>query len=257
MLLDLLGESRRHGPEAYLAARVFVATVASFNVWLAGLVGRSFGGPWAAAGAAAALAVFPLSSAVAHEVRPDLCLETLGLLSLLLYSRVAWGRKEFGLAGVIAGVSAAIKFSGLLFLSAAAVSALVRRSGFKRFIGASMLAGALVIVATPYALVHPDEYLGGRSELDVYFQGFTPGGFWRNVSAYAGAAFSFGGPVGALLAAAGFLTAGDARRFTWLPWLTHFLLTLAVFSLATIAFPRHLLQVTGGLCVLFLSLIHI
>ena len=250
-IIGLLGEARRHGPEAYLACRVFVAGVASLNVWLAGLVGRAFGGPWAAAGASLALAVFPLSSAVAHEVRPDLCLETLGLLSLVLYSRETWGRREFTFAGLLAGIATAIKFSGLLFLSGTFVSSLVRRSGLKRVIAALMLAGAVVILATPYALVHTNQYLGGRSELDVYFQGFTLGGLWRNVSTYAGAAFSLGGPIGALVAVAGFLTAGSARRFTWLPWLAHFLLTLTVFSLASIAFPRHLLQVTGGLCVLF------
>lgn len=250
-VLDLLGESRRHGPEAYLAGRVFVATVASLNVWLAGLVGRAMGGPWAAAGASLALAVFPLSSAVAHEVRPDLCLESLGLLSLLLYSRGNWGRKEFGLSGLLAGTASAIKFSGLLFLTGTAVSALVRRSGLKRLVAASVLAGLVVILATPYALVHPNEYLGGRSELDVYFQGFTWGGFLRNVAIYTGAAFSFGGLMGALLAVFGFITAGSARRVTWLPWLAHFLATLVVFSLASIAFPRHILQATGGLCVLF------
>jgi len=250
-LLGLLGEARRHGPEAYLAGRVFVAFVASLNVWLAGLVGRALGGPWAAAGASLALAVFPLSSAVAHEVRPDLCLETLGLLSLLLYARPHWEKKEFRLAGLLAGVAAAIKFSGLLFLSGTAVSALVRRSGLKRLVAASMFAGAVVIVATPYALVHAGAYLGGRSELDVYFQGLTLAGFTRNAWTYGTAAFSFGTPIGAVITLVGFATLVASRRWGFLPWLAHFVLTLGVFSLASIAFPRHLLQVTGGLCVLF------
>lgn len=250
-LLALLGESRRHGPEAYLACRVFVASIASLNIWLAGLVGRALGGPWAAVGGSLALAVFPLSSAAAHEVRPDLCLETLGLLSLLLYSREKWERKEFGLAGLIAGIATAIKFSGLLFLSGTTASALVRRAGMKRLFAAAILAGLIVILATPYALVHTNEFLGGRSELDVYFQGLTPGGFLRNASFYTGRAFSFGGSIGALVVVVGFATSANARRATWLPWLVHFVLTLFVFSLASIAFPRHMLQVTGGLCVLF------
>lgn len=250
-ILDLLGEARRHGPEAYLAGRVFVAGVASLNVWLAGLVGRAFGGPWAAAGASLALAVFPLSAAVAHEVRPDLCLETLGLLSLLLYARPRWERKEFRLAGLLVGIAAAVKFSGLLFLTGTAVSTWVRKAGFKRLLFASILAAVIVIAVTPYAVVHTDAYLGGRSELDVYFQGLTPGGLARNAWMYAKAAFSFGGPLGALVTLVGFSTLGSSRRLTWLPWLTHFALTLGVFSLASIAFPRHLLQVTGGLCVLF------
>ncbi|MEO8500030.1 MAG: hypothetical protein ABI565_03890 [Vicinamibacteria bacterium] len=250
-LLGLLGEARRHGPEAYLVCRVFVASVASLNVWLAGLVGRALGGAWAAAGASLALAVFPLSSAVAHEVRPDLCLETLGLLSVLLYSRERWEGREFSLVGLIAGLGTAIKFSGLLFLSGATASALVRHASFKRLLGAAVLAGAIVIAATPYALIHIDQYLGGRSELDVYFHGLSVGGFVRNVSNYTTAAFSFGGPIGALLVLAGLAALGKARRAVWLPWLVHFGLTLSVFSLASIAFPRHMLQVTGGLCVLF------
>lgn len=250
-ILDFLGEARRHGPEAYLACRVFVASVASLNVWLAGVVARSLGGPWAAAGAALSLAVFPLSTAVAHEVRPDLCLETLGLLSVALYARERWGRREFTCAGVVAGLATAIKFSGLLFLSGTAVASIVRKAGVKRLLAASCLAAAIVLFATPYALAHRDAYLGGRSELDVYFQGLTLLGLWRTSSAYGRSLLSFGGVVGVMTAAFGLWASGAARRLTWWPWLTHFALTLVVFSFASIAFPRHLLQVTGGLCVLF------
>ncbi|MEO5762454.1 MAG: hypothetical protein ABIR28_09100 [Vicinamibacteria bacterium] len=251
-VVDLLGESRRHGPEAYLACRVLVATIASFNVWIAGVVARLLAGPWAAGAAALALAVFPLSTSVAHEVRPDLCLETLGLLGLLLYSKERWGGWEFAQSGVLAGLATAIKFSGLLFLSGTLVSAVVRRGRLAWLVGASFLTGLVVLVATPYALVHTDAYFGGRSELDVYFQGFTLVGLWRNVLAYGGAAFAFGGPLGLGAVVAGFVALGRARFLTLgLPWLVHFALTLSVFSLASIAFPRHMLQVTGGLCVFF------
>jgi len=250
-LLGLLGEARRHGPEAYLVCRVLVASVASVNIWIAGVVARRLGGAWAASGASLALAVFPLSSAVAHEVRPDLCLETLGLLSLLLFARPRWEKRESGLSGLLVGLATAIKFSGLLFLSGTAVSAWIRRVSFKRFLAAALLAFVIVIAATPYALVHADAYLGGRSELDVYFQGLTPLGLTRHLATYAQAAFSFGGVIGALTCVAAFLSLDAARRSTWFPWLAHFLLTLGVFSLASIVFPRHLLQVTGGLCVLF------
>src|SRR6185295_397772 len=101
-----------------------------------------------------------------------------------------------------------------------------------------------------YALVHPEAYLGGRSELDVYFQGLTFEGLTRTSSAYARAAFSFGGPLGALVLAFGFVTFGPSRKRTWVPWLVHLAVVFTVFSFASIAFPRHLLQVTGGLCVL-------
>ncbi len=249
-VLDLLGEGRRHGPEAYLACRVFVATIASLNVWLAGVVARSLGGPWAAAGASLCLAVFPLSTSVAHEVRPDVCLETLGLLSLLLYARERWERKEFLLVSLLVGCATAIKFSGLLFLSGTTVAVITRKASFKRWFFASMFAGVLVLLATPYALLHADAFLGNRSELDVYFQGFSLQDLWRNAAAYGRAVLALGGPLGVLIAFLGFAKAGPALRTAWLPWLAHFALTFAVFSLASLAFPRHLLQVTGGLCVL-------
>ncbi|MEO8361686.1 MAG: glycosyltransferase family 39 protein [Vicinamibacteria bacterium] len=251
-VVDLLGESRRHGPEAYLACRVLVAAIASLNVWIAGLVARSLAGPWAAGTAALALAVFPLSTAVAHEVRPDLCLEMLGLLSLLLYSRDRWTGREFAQSGLLAGFATAIKFSGLLFLSGTLVSAVVRRGRLAWLVGATVLTGLVVIVATPYALVHTDAYFGGRSELDVYFQGFTFAGLWRNVLTYGGAVFAFGGPIGVGAVVVGFVSIGRARFMTLvMPWLVHFAMTLSIFSLASIAFPRHMLQVTGGLCVFF------
>ena len=249
-ILDVLGESRRHGPEAYLAGRVLVASIASLNIWIAAQVARSFGGPWAMAGAAFSLAVFPISSAVAHEVRPDLLLETLGLLSLLLYARSTWARKETGLLGGLAGTAAAIKFSGFLFLGGTVVAAWIRRAGIGRLMSAILISVLVVLLATPYALVRPEEYVGGRSELDVYFQGLTARGFLSNLAAYTTAAFSFGGMTGAALATYGFATLGPGRA-AFLPWLAHFVLTLIAFSLASIVFPRHLLQVTGGLCVLF------
>ncbi len=249
-ILDLLGEARRHGPEAYLACRVFVATIASLNVWLAGVVARSLGGPWAAAFASLSLAVFPLSTSVAHEVRPDVCLETLGLLSLLLYARERWEKKEFFLFALLVGCATAIKFSGLLFLSGTTVAVITRKAGFKRWLLASMFAGVLVLLATPYAFLHADAFLGNRSELGVYFHGFAVEGLWRNAATYGKAVLALGGPLGVLIAFLGFAKVGPALRTAWLPWLAHFALTFAVFSLASIAFPRHLLQVTGGLCVL-------
>lgn len=248
-LIDVLGEGRRHGPEAYLASRVLVAFIASLNVWLAGAVARSFAGPWAAAAAAFGLAVSPLSASVAHEVRPDLILETLGLLSLLLYSREVWGQRESALAGVLSGVAAATKFSGFLFLGGTSVAILLRRAGWGRLLLAGVICAAVVLLATPYMIVRPEAYLGGRSELDVYFQGLTLPGWARNLRAYALAAFSFGGIPGAALAVLGLISLKNRSAF--LPWLIHFVLTLAVFSLASLAFPRHMLQVTGGLCVLF------
>ena len=248
-LIDLLGEGRRHGPEAYLASRVLVAFIASLNVWLAGAVARSFAGPFAAAASAFALAVSPLSASVAHEVRPDLILETLGLLSLLLYSRERWSNRECVLAGVLSGVAAAIKFSGLLFLGGMAVAIVMRRAGLRRLFLVGLICGGVMLLATPYAILRPEAYLGGRSELDVYFQGLTLSGWVLNLLAYASAAFSFGGFLGAMVTVVGVISL--KTRSALLPWFVHFALTLAVFSLASLAFPRHMLQVTGGLCVLF------
>lgn len=248
-VIDLLGEGRRHGPEAYLASRVLVAFIASLNIWLAGAVARSFAGAWAAAAAALGLAVSPLSASVAHEVRPDLILETFGLLSLLLYSRETWGRRESVLAGVLSGLAAATKFSGFLFLGGTSAAILLRRAGWGRLFQAALACVAIVLLATPYMILRPEAYLGGRSELDVYFQGLTFPGWTQNLRGYASAAFSFGGVPGAVIAGAGFISLKN--RSALLPWLTHFVLTLAVFSLASLVFPRHMLQVTGGLCVLF------
>ncbi len=249
-IVAALGEGKRHGPEAYLACRVFVAAVASFNVWIAGALARRLAGPWAGGAAALALAVSPLSSSVAHEVRPDLLLETLGLLAIALYARV-WNRKEEMLAGGIVGTATAIKFSGLLFLAGSGIAAWLRRIPLTRVLALCAFAALIVIGSTPYAIVRLDAYFGGRSELDVYFQGLTFGRFAANFATYSRAAFSFGGIVGALVAAFGLLTQDADRRRTWWPWLTHFLLTLVVFSLASLAFPRHVLQVMAGLCVLF------
>ena len=176
---------------------------------------RSFAGPFAAAAAAFALAVSPLSASVAHEVRPDLILETLGLLSLLLYSREKWGNRECVLAGVLSGAAAAIKFSGFLFLGGMAAAIGQRRAGWRRLFLAGLICGGVVLLATPYAILRPEAYLGGRSELDVYFQGLTLSGWVRNLWSYASAAFSFGGLLGAVVTVIGVI--GLKTRSSLLP----------------------------------------
>src|SRR5262245_8375626 len=70
------------GPGAYLAARGLVASFGVLSVGLVGLIGMRRFGAWAGLSAAALLAVSPLEVITAHEVRPDVALESFALVAL-------------------------------------------------------------------------------------------------------------------------------------------------------------------------------
>src|SRR5262245_1412791 len=89
----LLGRERWHGPDAYLVSRALVAAFGVFNVGLAGFVGARLIAPSAGLAAALFVAVSPVDVQTAHEVRPDVILETFGLLALLGLRRIGAGAR--------------------------------------------------------------------------------------------------------------------------------------------------------------------
>ena len=242
----------RLGPSAYLLSRGVVAAFSVLSVALcARLAHKLWGGVAPALLAAALLAVSPVEVETAHMVRPDVVLATFVLLSCLLLLRVGEGWKGDLQAGLSIGVATAVKFTGALLVPCY----LLRRAltpGFpwRRV----LLAGAMALIAfaacSPFTFVHARPALAGlRSQLAYHYVS-RPGdlGVLGTALAYGRILVRGLGPLGAGLIPVGlWLRRRQWREFVALALLP--VLTVAVFSTATVHEERFLVPVLGLLAV--------
>ena len=242
----------RLGPSAYLLSRGVVAAFSVLSVALcARLAQRLWGGLAPALLAAALLAVSPVEVETAHMVRPDIVLGTFVLLSSLFLLRVGEGRKGDLQAGVSIGIATAVKFTGALL----APCYLLRRalSPGRRWPRVLLAGGAALLafaVASPFTFLHARlAVLGLRSQVAYHYVA-GPGdlGPLGTALAYGRILLRALGPVGVTLVPVGlWLRRREWRAFLPLALLP--VLTVAVFSTATVHEERFLVPVLGLLAV--------
>jgi hypothetical protein len=246
-VLRALPDAALAGSGAYLAARAVVAAFGVLSVALVGVLGRRLLPPQAALSAALLLAVSPLEVVTAHMVRPDVVLGAFVLLALFAFLRLGERWRGDLLSGVAVGAASALKFTGLLLVPSYLAARLVAPGPrLARLAGAGLAALAVALVFTPYALIHPDAYLGGVAvQVGEHYRGrSTAPPYLDQVVYYAGTVGDAFGPVGGLLVALGALSVGREWR-SWLPLLLHPLVTIATLSTAEIRFQRHLVPAAG------------
>jgi 4-amino-4-deoxy-L-arabinose transferase-like glycosyltransferase len=239
------------GPLAYLMARAWVATVSVLNLVLVFALGRRMLGTSGGLAAALLLAVSPVEASVAHEVRPDVMLETFVLLSLLAFESLGSRGGRFW-AGLALGGAMAVKFTGL-FLVPAYLWAQALRPGprWRRMAGVLAIAAVVAVAATPYAVIHGHDFvLGVRHQIGAHYQEqLGPSQVVDNVAFYLVTARRGLGEAGAALALVGIaLAAREWRR--WAPALLLVVVDVGVMSTADIRAQRFLIPVMGVLAML-------
>jgi hypothetical protein len=249
-LFALAGAGEPDG-RAYLLARALVAAFGTASVLMVFLLGRRLMGEPAGLAAALLLAVSPIDVWTAHMVRPDVPLQTLVLLAFLAFSTLGPRLRGDVLSGLAVGAATAVKFTGLLLApSYVAARALAPGSRVRNVLIAGALGLAVLLVATPYAVLRAGPFFGGLKTQWAFHYG--AGGFsdLAGYAAYYGRAIvTTLGPLGAGFALIG---AGLAVRGwrSWLPLLIHPAVTLAVHSTAEVRYDRFLVPTTGILCLL-------
>jgi hypothetical protein len=236
------------GPTAYLVGRGLVAVSGLASVALVYLLGRRLAGPWAGLAGASLAAVSPIEVVTSHMIRPDVTLETLALLALLSFTRLGEGRRGDTRAGVALGAAASIKLTGALLVPSYLLARwLAPAPRLRPALRTGGIALAVLVVTTPYAIFHWRQFLGGIGvQLGAHYEGGAEGPpfSWSIVRYYLGILGAGLGPIGVVLATAGFVLALRAWR-AWGPLLVHPLATLLVLSTADIRYLRHMVPVTG------------
>jgi hypothetical protein len=247
--LKLLGPEYWTGATPFVVSRAVVATFGVANIVLLYFATSRLVGPVAALVAAAMLAVSPLDIRTSHEVRPDILLEGLGIVALLLFPRQrTW--KDDAACGLLIGFAAAIKFTGLLLVPMYLAHRLLGER--RRDLVGMMLAGAVtvavLVACTPYALLNAAHYAGGPGvQLRMYY-GDDPMksvDYLGNVAYYLRDAATTLGWVGTALFLLGAAVLISREPKVWLPRLVHPLTVVAVMATAVLVFPRLILPAMG------------
>jgi hypothetical protein len=246
---DWTGFDRRtyFGPKAYLLARGVVASFGVTSVLLVHQLGSRLLGPEAAVIAALLLAVSPVEVSVAHEVRPDVVLESFALLALLSYARLGNRTRDDALAGFATGAAAAVKFTGVLLLPAYLVARLLTPGPRARgMLAAAAATAGLWLLTTPYAALHWKAFVEGAAFQVHWHYGRHP----PFASAASALPFCFRtlawslGPVGVALAVVGLVSLRNRAR-AWAPPLMYAVLVVTVLSSASRYWHRLELSTLG------------
>ena len=237
------------GSGAYLASRGLVAAFGVLGCLAVYRLGSLLDSREAALLGALLMAVSPLAVHTAHMVRPDVVLQVVVTMALVALLRVGGRPRADLVVGAVIGAAVAVKFSGAFLVPTYAVRRLLAPG--PRVRGAVLATVALVaifFVATPYALVHPREFVAGlETQVGHHYEepeGSEPAerglalayaAVWPRALGAPAAAFALAGAVIALET--------DARR--WLPLIVLPLVTVAVMGSQRLLFWRHLLPSLG------------
>lgn len=254
-VLALAGTGQPPGPQAYLAARVFVALAGVLAVALTERFGRRLAGPAAGLWAAAFLAVSPVHVETAHMLRPDVVLEALMILFFLALLRLGEeGAAHADLrAGAALGLAVGLKFSAALGGLSLLVARLLTPGRRWRGLLLAGLAAALVFaLVSPYALVNATTFAQGVVTQVAYHYQPRPGPpepLLQRLLAYPSVWPKALGWPGALATLAGLaLARREWRRF--LPFVLLPLLTAAVFATTGYFYNRFMIPSLSVLAVL-------
>ena len=173
-LLAFFPAGKAVDPAAYLAARSFVAVFSIASVALVFFLARRLAGAGAGILAAALMAVAPIEVWTTHMIRSDVLLEPLALASLLWFHRMGGRLRDDVWSGVAVGLTAAVKFTGVL-IAPAYVVARIARSGvrWQRLLLAGGVSALVWFAVTPYALIRPSAYRAGVWTQTGYFYSGT------------------------------------------------------------------------------------
>ena len=254
-VLALAGAGQPPGPQAYLAARVFVALAGVLAVVLAERFGRRLAGPAAGLWAAAFLALSPVHVETSHLLRPDVVLEALMILFFLALLRLqeeGTARADLR-AGAALGLAVGLKFSAGLGAASLLAARLLTPGRRWRGLLLAALAGALVFaVVSPYALVNATSFAQGVvTQLAYHYQPrpAAPDPLLQRLLAYPSVWPKALGWPGALLALAGLVLARrEWRRF--LPFVLLPPLTAVVFSTTDYFYNRFMVPSLSVVAVL-------
>jgi hypothetical protein len=245
-----LGPERAAGPDAYWISRVIVASFGVLNTGLLYAVGTRLVGVWGGFAAALFLALSPIEVDAFHQVRADVVVQTLGILTIPAFRRLGPDLRGDRRMGALIGLATAVKFTGLLLVPSYLFARfLAGARWFRGYVIAGALTIAITLACTPYALIHFDRYfsrteyngvLGGPS---TYYQG--PSHFREHVAFFLSNQHRSWGLLASLLFLAGlYLCLRESWR-AWSPPLVHLVTTIAAMSAATMIFPRHMAPAMG------------
>ena len=248
--LRVLGPSYWDGGTPFVVSRALVSAFGVANIVLLFVVARRLVGTAAALAAAALLTVSPLDIRTSHEVRPDILLQGFGLLALLRFRRLAHLRDDAA-SGLLIGLATAIKFTGLLMVPMYVAHRLVARGRVQLVAGLALAAAvivAVVLAATPYALIHAGSYASGPAlQLKMYY-GDAPTrhvDYLANLGYYLRDAYETLGPVAVLLLAAGAVLLFRREPAWWAARFVHPMTVVLVMATAVLVFPRLILPAMG------------
>jgi 4-amino-4-deoxy-L-arabinose transferase-like glycosyltransferase len=159
-------------PAAFLAVRSLVTVFSVVSVALVFFLARRLAGVGAGILAAALMAVAPIEVWTTHMLRSDVVLEAFALASLLWFHRMGGRLRDDVWSGVAVGLTAAVKFTGVL-IAPAYVAARCARSGVRwpRMLLAGGVSALVWFAVTPYALIKPSAYRAGVWTQTDYFYG--------------------------------------------------------------------------------------
>jgi 4-amino-4-deoxy-L-arabinose transferase-like glycosyltransferase len=145
-------------PGIYLVGRTFTAVLGLLTIVVVYLIGRRLMNRQAGLVAALFLAFFPLHVVNSHYITTDVPVTLLATLSFLFALRTLerGAYRDYALAGLLAGLTASIKYTGgMVIVALVAAHFLRRRQGFE---SAKLLVGLLTCalgfgIGTPFALL--------------------------------------------------------------------------------------------------------
>lgn len=240
--------TRLDDPSAFLAARIVVATFGVLSIFLLYLVGTRLADRSVGLASALLLAVSPMDVMSSHGDRPDIVLQTLTLAAYLTLLGLGEHRRGDIRAGLGIGAATAIKFTGFL-LFPSYVLARLQAPGprLTRMTLVAAIAALVTLAATPYALLHPEAYLGGVThQMTAQYQHpMDLASYGENLATYSQ---WLGRPLGIPLVALAALGTWRVLRqgySPWLPVLLHLPVTIGVMSSAELIGTRFLIPVSG------------
>jgi hypothetical protein len=234
---------------AYLASRCVAAGFGVASVFLTYRLGRALAGEAVALGGALLLAVSPLEIENAHALHPDVILEAVVLLAILVFRRV--GPRVSGdlWSGLVLGVAGAVKVTGVLVAPVYVGYRLLAKPAAPRRIVLVAAASLLVLlVLTPQALRTPGRFLEGQREQALFHYKPRPDSpdHAQLLLFYVSSLGALLGPVGALLLVPGVISSLRAWR-VWGPVLALPASAFLLLSTATLGQARFLLPAGGVL----------